>query len=116
MARSIIPLSDLVIAVGQTISNVIDSRREYDDAVAILLVHNGSTLDANTYTIEVTAEDPQSATSKWGTLQEAGTDVNPPGLGKARAFDVTPWRGFRIKSSVAMVNEARWKVSKEFFV
>lgn len=115
MSRSIIPLSDLVIAVGQTVSNVLDSRREFDDAVAITLVHDGNTLNANTYTIEVTAQDPQDAASKWGTLQEAGTDVNAPGLGKARSFDVTAWRGIRIKSSAAMVNVATWKVCKEYF-
>lgn len=88
MAASNVRMPDLVIASGQTKSNIMNSPLAFDDAEAITLYAPG-TVDAGTYTIEVNA-DPKatSASSGWDTLQigDPAGDAAPPGINKARTY------------------------------
>lgn len=108
-------LPDITIPNAGTVSPVVKAREQYSDAESIML-HSPSTLDAATFTIEVT-DDPEVAAPVYETLEDdAGTDVTLPAVSRARRYsqELTGSKGFRLKSSVAVAADRIWKASKQW--
>lgn len=101
-------LHDVVISSGQTTTRSISGIYEYSDATAIIIQSPG-TLDAGTYTIEVTNDD-----STWATLEDAGGNLGVPAAGKARQYtEILGSRAFRIKGPSAAADRT-FLVSKQW--
>lgn len=114
------PIIDVTIPNGSANSNVVKARKEYNDALAIMLLAPEVITDGqDTFVIQVT-DDPEVTSPVWRDLQEdiAGvpTDVSPPGAGKARTyFILPPSMGFRIHNDTGNVSaDTTWAATKMF--
>lgn len=114
MSASNIVLPDLVIPAAGTVSNILNGPGCYDDALAVVL-YGPATLEAHTYTIEVSANPLAVAGSVWTTLQvgETPADLAPPAAGKARVYyELASAMSFRIKSNGALTDPMTFKATK----
>lgn len=99
---------DATVASGGTVSRGVKGAYEYSDAVAIG-IQSPATMDATTWTIEVSQDDSTYATLK----DSSGTAIGPPGAGSARQYtEMLGFKFFRIKSSGATAADRTFKLSK----
>ena len=102
-------LQDVVIASGATTSRAVFSDYEYSDA-RYITIQSPATLDALTFTIEVS----QDATT-WATLATLSADLAVPAAGKAIQYiEMLSSKYFRIKASGAVAANRTFKVSKQW--
>jgi hypothetical protein len=102
-------LHDVVIASGASATRAISGAYEYSDAVAIV-IQSPATLDALTFTLEVSNDG-----STWATLSDGITDLTMPGAGKSKQFtEMLGSRFFRIKSSGNVAADRTFLVSKQW--
>lgn len=101
-------LHDVVISSGGTTTRSINGSYEYSDATAII-IQSPATLDAGTYTIEVSNDG-----STWATLEDAGGNLGVPAATKARQYtEILGSRFFRIKGPTAAADRT-FIVSKQW--
>ncbi len=113
-------LEDIAIALGATKSRVVIAEQEYADAAA-LAFQAPATLEAGTYTFEVTTIDRNVADyvdADFVTLSDGTTDIGPPGQAKGRTYtDLIPFAAFRIsKTGAVAVAAITFKATKNFTV
>lgn len=107
MANFVGTCEDLVIDAAGTTTRWVDSTLETADAVRIGITAPG-TLDAGTYTIQVSFDGTTSA----GTINDGTNDVSVPAAGKHCQYDpfVAPY--WRI-SGPAAAEERVFKLTKQ---
>lgn len=99
---------NVVISSGGTTTRSIHGVYEYSDATAII-IQSPATLDAGTYTIEVSNNG-----ADWATLSDAGGDIGVPAAGKSRQYtEMLGSHSFRIKGPTASADHA-FLVSKQW--
>lgn len=102
-------LSDVTIASGGTTSRSVFSDYEYSDA-RFLSIQSPGTLDAATFTIEVSQDG-----ITWATLATQAANVVVPAAGKAIQYtEMLSSKYFRIKASAAVGADRVFKVSKQW--
>ena len=114
MQSSYASLPDIVIAAGQTNSNVFNGVYVYHDATQLILYGTGA-YGAETYKIQVNQDqEATNSSSGWVDLQIAGADVTPPAASKSKEFgvDLVSSGSFRIVASAGVAAERRWKANK----
>ena len=112
-----ISLTPATIAAGATVSRWVDCMLEYGDA-DVINIHAPSALDAGTYTIEVTPDDPRGTVTTVNTLQigDPVNDAAPPAASKSRSyFELPAYRAFRIKGPSAAADRV-FKLDKQIRV
>jgi hypothetical protein len=119
MASSYVQLPDLIMPNGAAVSNILNSPFSLDDAEAVALYAFG-TIEAGTYTIEV-SPDPKAtaANTDWVTLQigDPAGDAAPPATGKARVYYENAVVGaLRIRKSVNATQINTWKAGKAIYL
>ena len=101
-------INNVVISSGQTTTRTISGIYEYSDATAII-IQSPATLDAGTYTIEVSNDG-----TTYATLTDASGDVGVPAAGKARQYiEMLGSHSFRIKGPSAAADRTFF-VSKQW--
>ncbi len=114
-------LEPITIAAAASASRVVVALHEYADAASIALQAVG-TLEAGTYTIEVSTTHRKNATDyvngDFATLNDGTADIGPPGTGKARSYtEMIPFHAFRIAKSGAVASAPIiFNASKNFTV
>lgn len=114
MSASNIVLPDLVIPAGAAVSNILNGPGSYDDALAIVL-YGPASLEAHTYTIQVSPLPKAVAGSTWTTHQigETPADVAPPASAKSRTYyELASAMSFRIKSDANVTADVTFKATK----
>jgi hypothetical protein len=102
-------LADVTVASGGTTSRAVYADYEYSDA-RFLTIQAPATLDAATWTIEVSFDG-----TTWATLNTGAADIAPPAAGKARQYtEMLSSRYFRIKASSGTAADRTFKVSKQW--
>ena len=102
-------LADVTVASGATESRAVYADYEYSDA-RYLTIYAPATLDAVTWTIEVSTDG-----TTWSTLNNGTSDIAPPAAGKARQYiEMLSSRYFRIKASSATAANRIFRVSKQW--
>ena len=102
-------LHDVVIASGQSATRSIFGTYEYSDATAIV-IQSPATLDALTFTIEVSSD-----ASTWATLTDGTNPLPMPGAGQAMQYtDMLGAKYFRIKASGNVAEDRTFRVSKQW--
>lgn len=102
-ALSIVKLTDLTIPNGTAVSRWVLAERECGDAELITIYAPG-TLDALTYTIEVSYDQDNGANTTYSptnvtTLNDGAGDVAPPAATKACSYPGFAVKAWRIKAS-----------------
>lgn len=111
-------IEDVTIPNGSNKSNVVRGNVSYADAAAISL-QAPATLEANTYTIEVTniiraMTDPY-VDADFCTLSDGTSPINAPSQGYGRSYtEIIPWSAFRVKSSGNVGANRTFKAAKNF--
>lgn len=101
-------IENVIILSGATNTRSIHGHDAYSDATAIC-IQSPATLDAGTYSIEVSRDN-----STWATLADASGDVTVPAAGKARQYtEIHGFKFFRIKGPTAAANRV-FLVSKQW--
>lgn len=101
-------IQNVVILSGSTTTRTIDGVHEYSDATAIC-IQSPATLDAGTYTIEVSWNG-----TTWATLEDAGGDITVPAATKARQYtEIHGFKHFRIKGPSAAADRT-FHVTKQW--
>lgn len=116
MSLSTVQCPDIIIANGQTISNVLWAAQVYDDAVSLLLAALSTGDAAKTYKIQVTNSGPADASPSWFDLTDGTNLISAPvpnATPVATNYPLTGWRGFRIVASGAVAADTTWKVTKQ---
>lgn len=102
-------IADVTIASGDTISRVVDGKYEYADATAIN-IQSPATLDAVTFTIEVSYDG-----TTFATLNDGTSDIAPPAAGKSRQYiEMLGTKSFRLKASSAVSADRTFKLTKQY--
>jgi hypothetical protein len=102
-------LHDVVIPSGQSTTRAIFGTYEYSDATAIV-IQAPATLDALTFTIEISNDG-----STWATLNDGINNLPVPAAGKAIQYtEVLGSKYFRIKSSGNVAEDRTFLVSKQW--
>ena len=101
-------IENVVILSGATTSRSIEGVDSYSDATSIC-IQSPATLDAGTYSIEVSRD-----ASTWATLEDAGGDITVPAATKARQYtEIHGFKWFRIKGPTAAADRT-FLVSKQW--
>jgi len=107
MSTFTISMPSLVIASGAASSNVLSAEQHYEDAVSIYM-HGPASLDALTFTIEMSHDG-----SSWATYSSGGSDVGPAGAVKATIYYDLPNAPFiRLKASGNVAATRTWILAK----
>jgi hypothetical protein len=102
-------LFDIVIPSGSSVTRSISGAYEYSDAVAIT-IQSPATLDALTFTIEISNDGTNFATMSDGT-----NNIPVPAAGKAIQYtDMLGARAWRIKASGNVAADRTFLVSKQW--
>lgn len=102
-------LFNVVIPSGSNVTRTISGAYEYSDATAIT-IQSPATLDALTFTIEISNDGTNFATLNTGTV-----DLTVPAAGKAIQYtDMLGARFFRIKASGNVSANREFLVSKQW--
>lgn len=102
-------IHDVVIPSGQNATRAIFGTYEYSDATAIV-IQSPATLDALTFTIEVSADS-----STWATLTDGTNPLPTPGASQAMQYtDMLGSKYFRIKASGNVAEDRTFLVSKQW--
>jgi hypothetical protein len=101
-------LPSLVIPSGQTSSNILVARTQYQDAFSLGIVAP-ATLDlATDYNIYVT-NDPDAVSPTWGLFLE---ETTPPAGDAATLIGVLAFAAFKIVATVAVGGDRTFQMSK----
>jgi hypothetical protein len=116
MQTSYASLPDIVIAIGQTLSQVFNGVHVYHDAVKLLFYGTGA-YGAETYTIEVNQkQDATNADTGWVTAKNDDGTTNlalpPAGESETYGLSLIGSGSFRVKASAGVAAERRWKANK----
>lgn len=104
-------LHDVVISSGQTTTRAIFGPYEYSDATA-LVIQSPATLDALTFTLEISNDG-----TNWATLSDGTAPLPFPAAGNAIQYtDMLGSKYFRIKASGAVAADRTFLVSKQWVV
>ena len=102
-------LADAVILSGQTTSRAIYADYEYSDA-RFLTIQSPATLDAVTFTIEVSFDG-----TTWATLASETANTVVPAATKAIQYNaMLSSRYFRLKAASAVAADRTFKISKQW--
>lgn len=102
-------LSDVTIASGGTTSRSVFSDYEYSDA-RFLTIQSPGTLDAITFTIEVSQDG-----TTWATLANQTANIVVPAAGKAIQYtEMLSSKYFRLKAASAVAADRAFKISKQW--
>lgn len=102
-------IHDVVIPSGQNATRAIFGTYEYSDATAIV-IQSPATLDALSFSIEVSADS-----STWATLTDGFSNLPVPGAGKAAQYtEMLGSKYFRIKASGNVAEDRTFLVSKQW--
>jgi hypothetical protein len=102
-------LFNVVIPSGSNVTRSISGAYEYSDAVAIV-IQAPATLDALTFTIEVSNDG-----TNFATLTDGTNPLPMPGAGQAIQYtDILGSRAFRIKASSNVAADREFLVSKQW--
>lgn len=102
-------LHDVVIASGASATRSISGAYEYSDATAIV-IQSPATLDALSFTIEISNDG-----TTWATLTDGTNPLPMPGAGQAMQYtDMLGARAFRIKASSNVAADRTFLVSKQW--
>lgn len=105
------PIHSVSIASGQSATRAIFGPYEYSDAT-VIMIQSPATLDALTFTIEVSQDG-----TTWATLTDGTTNLPVPAAGKAAQYtDFLASKYFRIKASANVAAERVFRVSKQWVV
>jgi|SRR6185312_519937 len=120
MSRFVVECPDVKIPSGTAVSNVIESEKIYDDAVAITLQAPG-TLDAHTFVLEVDIQSDTAfaANPLWTPVFDfsKAANITLPAAGLAQVYQNPSWKRFRIHDTTGNVAADRiWKMCKEIFI
>lgn len=105
MRMSIVNCVNIVIANGQTSSNVISAAEQYEDASTIGIEAPGTL--AETVNIHVSNDG-----TNFSTLNDGVTTVAAPAAGVACAYPVFPWKYFKLVATGAVAASRTFKLSK----
>jgi len=98
----------ITIASAGTASNVIRMDECYFAADAITLVAP-ATLDATTFTIQVT-QDPDASPVVWTNLNDGVADVSAPLASKTSVYPGPSYPAFRILAGSAVAADRTWQM------
>lgn len=110
MSSHVVPLDDIVVASGQTASNVLTARTHYRDADSITFF--GPATLPETATLQ--SSDTEDGSSGWFNVSRGGVDVTIP-AGKAVTLELPSFRAIRVLLSGAAGATRTFKVNKGFF-
>ena len=108
MSGFVINLDDLVIANGQTASNVLIARLHYRDAFT-LTFYSPATLPE---TVTLQASNTEDGSSGWFNVSRAGADFLMT-IGKALTLEEPNYTALRLLAGGAVAAQRTFKVTKE---
>lgn len=93
MISNLVALPDLVIPSGSNVSNVLNGKLTYADAI-IISIYSPATLDAHTFQIKVSYDDTAvvyaAGTFRVLEIGDPAADATPPTAGRARSYFELP--------------------------
>jgi hypothetical protein len=102
-------INDVVIPNGSNASRAIFGDYEYSDA-SVITIQSPATLDALTFTIELSQDG-----STWATATDGANDIPVPLVGEAIQYtEMLSSRYFRIKASGNVVADTTFAVTKQW--
>jgi hypothetical protein len=101
---------NVVIASGQTRSNVVRADYVYNDAEMITL-YAPTALDVTTFSLQVT-DNPDANPIVWNTLNDGVVDIVAPAANRACTYPANNWAAFSILAGSAVAAERVWRMTK----